>query len=162
MPRESGPSGACREMGIVPLSRAKHMDDDHRKGVVAVIERDGRWLMIRRAVGIKAAGWWCFPGGGIEPREDPRVALVREIREEVGLDVAVERLLWHWQKPDGSLSLSWWKVRLADADQQPVCNPNEVAEARWVAPTDLRRLEPLLPNNLEFCEAYLDGRLVCE
>jgi 8-oxo-dGTP pyrophosphatase MutT (NUDIX family) len=129
------------------------MDEDRHEGVVAVIERDGRWLMIRRADGIKAGGWWCFPGGGIEPGEDPRAALAREIREEVG------RELWRWQKADGSLNLSWWQVRLKDERQEPTCAAAEVAEARWVAPAEVRRLQPILDNNLQFCEAYLAGRI---
>jgi 8-oxo-dGTP diphosphatase len=135
------------------------LGEGRREGVVAVIERDGCWLMIRRADGIKAGGRWCFPGGGIEPGEDPRTALVREIREEVGLDIEVGRELWRWQKADGSLKLSWWQGRLKDERQEPTCAAAEVAEARWVAPAEVRRLQPILENNLQFCESYLAGRI---
>lgn len=134
-------------------------DEDRYEGVVAVIECDGRWLMIRRAEGIKAAGAWCFPGGGIEPGEDPRDALVREIQEEVGLDIEVGREVWRWQRPDGNLKLSWWIARMKHGRQEPTCDAGEVAEARWVAPADIRHLQPILDNNVEFCEAYLAGKL---
>ena len=40
-----------------------------RRGVVAVIVRDQRLLVIRRASGVAAPGMYCFPGGGIEPGE---------------------------------------------------------------------------------------------
>ena len=134
-------------------------DQDRPEGVVAVIACEGRWLMIRRAEGIKAAGWWCFPGGGIEPGEDPRAALVREIREEVGLDIEVGRQVWQWERPDGGLKLGWWQAWLTKSDQELRCNPAEVAEARWVAPSHLSRLAPVLENNLLFCRIYLAGQL---
>jgi len=139
--------------------QAAGTDEGRREGVVAVIERDGRWLMIRRADGIKAGGWWCFPGGGIEPGEDPGAALAREIREEVGLDIEVGAEVWRWQRPDGSLKLSWRLARLTNCDQPVHCDPAEVAEARWVTPAAIRELRPILDNNLEFCEAYLSGRI---
>lgn len=138
------------------------VDTDRFEGVVAVIARDGRWLMIRRAEKIKAAGFWCFPGGGIEPGEDPRAALVREIREEVGLEIVVGRQLWYWERPDGGLKLWWWQGWLVNEGQEPVCNPREVAEARWLSPAEIHELDPLIENNRTFCRAYLAGQVTLE
>ncbi len=56
--------------------------------VAAAIVRDGRLLACRRAAGA-LAGRWEFPGGKVEPGEDERAALVRECREELGLEVVV-------------------------------------------------------------------------
>lgn len=63
-----------------------------RLRVAAVIERDGRVLMIReRASGSEGRHdgpeYWTLPGGGIESGESAHQAVVREVREEVGLDV---------------------------------------------------------------------------
>src|SRR5205823_6513371 len=58
------------------------------RGVLAVLERRGKLLLIRRAAGVRAAGVWCFPGGTIEPGESEEAALAREIREELNLVVA--------------------------------------------------------------------------
>ena len=126
-----------------------------QQGVVAVIQRHGRWLMIRRADEIAAGGWWCFPGGAIEPGESPTEALVREIQEEVGLHVTVGPLLFEWQRPDGMLTLAWYRADLVDPNQPFLCDPAEVSEARWLKPEQIRQLQPLLPNNLEFLDAML-------
>lgn len=123
-------------------------------GVIAVIERHGELLMIRRADGIAAPGWWCFPGGAIEPGEPPAVAVARETLEEVGLVVHPVRQVWEWARPDGKLVLFWWLARLERPEQAITVNPAEVAEARWLPPAAIRELQPLLPNNLEFLDIY--------
>ena len=53
----------------------------------AVIERPGEFLLAQRPAGKPYAGFWEFPGGKIEPGEDARAALVRELREELGIEV---------------------------------------------------------------------------
>ncbi|MFS0738764.1 (deoxy)nucleoside triphosphate pyrophosphohydrolase [Sphingomonas sp. 1P06PA] len=54
----------------------------------ALIDADGRVLVQQRAAGQTMAGLWEFPGGKVEPGETPEDALVRELREELGIDVA--------------------------------------------------------------------------
>ena len=54
----------------------------------ALIDRDGRILLARRPEGKKMAGLWEFPGGKLNPGETPEVALIRELKEELGIDVA--------------------------------------------------------------------------
>jgi len=53
----------------------------------AVIERPGEFLLAQRPEGKPYSGYWEFPGGKIEPGEEPRAALVRELREELGIEV---------------------------------------------------------------------------
>lgn len=59
--------------------------------VVAGVLRDarGRILLARRTEGRELAGLWEFPGGKVEPGETPEGALVRELREELGIDATV-------------------------------------------------------------------------
>ena len=54
---------------------------------VALIDADGRLLVQQRPVGKAMAGLWEFPGGKVEPEETPEAALVRELREELGISV---------------------------------------------------------------------------
>jgi 8-oxo-dGTP diphosphatase len=58
----------------------------------ALIDATGKILLARRPEGKKLAGLWEFPGGKMDPGETPEAALVRELREELGIDVAAENL----------------------------------------------------------------------
>jgi 8-oxo-dGTP diphosphatase len=53
---------------------------------VALIDADGRVLLAQRPAGKSLAGLWEFPGGKVEPGETPEAALIRELREELGID----------------------------------------------------------------------------
>jgi 8-oxo-dGTP diphosphatase len=55
---------------------------------VALIDKDGRVLLSQRPEGKQLAGLWEFPGGKVEAGERPEAALVRELREELSIDVA--------------------------------------------------------------------------
>jgi 8-oxo-dGTP diphosphatase len=57
--------------------------------VGAAIVRGGRVLASRRTAPVEVAGRWELPGGKVEPGEAPEAALVREVREELGCDIAV-------------------------------------------------------------------------
>jgi 8-oxo-dGTP diphosphatase len=54
----------------------------------ALVDADGRVLVARRPPGKSMAGLWEFPGGKVRPGETPEAALVRELREELGVDTA--------------------------------------------------------------------------
>lgn len=53
----------------------------------ALVDTDGRVLIAQRPPGKQLAGLWEFPGGKLEPGETPEQALVRELREELGIEV---------------------------------------------------------------------------
>lgn len=53
---------------------------------VALIDPDGRVLLAQRPEGKFLAGLWEFPGGKVEPHESPEAALIRELKEELGID----------------------------------------------------------------------------
>jgi 8-oxo-dGTP diphosphatase len=61
--------------------------------VAAVVIDRGRVLVTQRPRGSHLAGMWEFPGGKVEDGEDPRAALQRELREEIGVDANVGDVL---------------------------------------------------------------------
>ena len=59
---------------------------------VVLVDADGRVLLAQRPEGKSMAGLWEFPGGKVDPGETPEAALIRELREELGIDVAASCL----------------------------------------------------------------------
>src|SRR5437870_6026987 len=59
---------------------------------VALVDADGRVLLAERPAGKHLAGMWEFPGGKVQPGETPEVALIRELAEELGIDVVASCL----------------------------------------------------------------------
>jgi len=110
--------------------------------VAAVIIRDGRVLLTRRAEGQHLAGMWEFPGGKLEPEESPEEALVRECREECGIEVEVNEILdvTHHRYPDKEVLLLFYRCELDSGEVRHL----QVADHAWVAPPELDRY-PLPP-----------------
>ena len=59
---------------------------------VVLVDADGRVLLAQRPEGKPWPGLWEFPGGKVDPGETPEAALIRELREELGIDVAASCL----------------------------------------------------------------------
>ena len=107
-------------------------DDPGRRGAVAIIVHDEHMLVIRRARGVVAPGAYCFPGGGIEQGESEEAAVVREIREEIGVAIRPLRRLWECVTP-WKVELAWWLAAMTQ-DSVPLANPREVASIHWFTP----------------------------
>jgi len=103
--------------------------------VGAVAVRDRELLMVRRGRG-PAAGEWSVPGGRVKFGEDLREAVVREVAEETGLEVVVERFLG-WVERIGDdpaphhFVILDFLVDLLDPSAIPIAS-DDAAEAAWV------------------------------
>lgn len=84
----------------------------------AIIEKDGMVLIAQRAVDDKLALKWEFPGGKVEPGESPEQCLVREIKEELNLDITINEYFatseYHYDH--GSIALMAFWCRLEGGD----------------------------------------------
>jgi 8-oxo-dGTP diphosphatase len=114
-----------------------------RKLVVAglVIGEGDRVLITQRRADQALPLQWEFPGGKVEPGEAPVDALVRELREEIGVTVAVGRIwdvLFH-AYPAFDLVMLVYLCRIVDGSPRAV----EVADLAWVAARDLARWDIL-------------------
>jgi len=116
-----------------------------KRGVIGVMSNGPRLLMVRRGPCISRPGYWCFPGGHLEAGETPGRAIIREIREELSVEVALRSRLRAVRLPDVGYVLAVWIVDHLRGELQPT--PAEVAETRWCTPGEIRALEPALPSN---------------
>jgi len=78
----------------------------------ALFDARGRVLIAQRPAGKSLAGRWEFPGGKLDDGEDPYLGLVRELREELDVEVhAAERLIrYSYAYPDRTVRLDLWAV----------------------------------------------------
>ncbi len=90
-----------------------------RHGVVGVVFEEGRFLVIRRSMKVRAPGLLCFPGGHIEANESFEEAIVREMQEELALPIRVRRHLWTSVTRWGT-KLEWMLVERTPADAEPI------------------------------------------
>jgi 8-oxo-dGTP diphosphatase len=122
---------------------------------VALVDTDNRVLIARRPPGKSLAGLWEFPGGKIDPGETPEAALIRELREELGIEVELPCLA-----PLTFASHSYAANHLL----MPlyVCRrwtgfvaPQEGQTLKWVAPRALRD-HPMPPADAPLIPALID------
>lgn len=113
--------------------------------VAALIEREGKILIAQRPPKTWMDGYWEFPGGKLNAGEDPREALARELREELGVQAEVgdlEEAVAHSYSDRNVLLLFYW-CRILEGEPQGL----EGQALRWVSPQDLGAVE-ILPADL--------------
>ena len=107
----------------------------------ALVDADGRVLVTQRPQGKAMAGLWEFPGGKVEDDEAPEAALVREMAEELGVEIGPRCLT-----PLGFASHAYEDFHLvmllyACRRWEGIATGREGQALRWVHPRDLRKLE---------------------
>jgi len=102
--------------------------------VAAILWRGDRFLAVRRPPGKPMAGMWEFPGGKLEPGETPAEALLREIREELGV-IPSHPVFWKETThayPNLRVRLVFFHVREFSGDPAPM----EGQELAWLTPDE--------------------------
>lgn len=127
----------------------------HVTVVCALIEREGRLLVAKRAPGQSMAGMWEFPGGKVRDDEMPEDAIVREIREELDCGVRPIRLLaaHTHDYPDLTVTLVPYLCALIDGEPRAL----EHAQLCWAAKDELLDLE-WTAADVPILDRYLTGR----
>jgi 8-oxo-dGTP diphosphatase len=101
----------------------------------AILIMENKVLIARRKTGDNQGGKWEFPGGKIKEDETPQQCLIREIKEELGIDVAVGEFFGEstYRYEHGTIRLLAYRVSWTDG----VFSLNAHADSRWVYPSQL-------------------------
>lgn len=124
--------------------------------VAAVIERADELLVSLRHPKGSRPSQWEFPGGKVEKGESERQALVREIREELGVRCTVheqvKRVVYPY--PDTDVEIAFYRTVIVEGEPQPL----SMAEIRWVYKGDLDKLDFLVADRPFVAELVLSVR----
>ncbi|MBC2778196.1 (deoxy)nucleoside triphosphate pyrophosphohydrolase [Parasphingopyxis marina] len=107
----------------------------------ALVDRDGRILVQKRPEGSSMAGLWEFPGGKLEPGETPEAALVRELKEELGIETDKSCLAPATFASDALGNKHLVLLLYICRKWQGTVEPLHAAAVKWVYPRDLYALE---------------------
>jgi len=104
----------------------------------AVIRRGTEFLVTRRHQGVHLGGYWEFPGGKCDPGESLQSCLLREIREELDVDVRIGRelLACTHEYPAKVVELHFFECDLSEEPRAALGQ-----EMQWVPQAELRRLQ---------------------
>lgn len=111
-------------------------------GTAAVVVKNGSFLVIRRAMKdeIGKESSWTLPGGRVENYEDPNKSVLREVKEETGLNVSLIKPIFVWTGRKGSL----WRIvihYLCKYKSGKVKLSKEHSEFKWIDFKDLERVK---------------------
>jgi 8-oxo-dGTP diphosphatase len=105
---------------------------------VALLNEEGKVLLAKRPPGRPLAGLWEFPGGKVDPGEDPETALIRELMEELGIEIAradlVPLTFASHAYPEFHLLMPLYLCKRWEGD----IAAQENQELLWVKPDELR------------------------
>ncbi len=116
------------------------MNPPHANTIVVsagVLIEHGRVLLTQRKAGSHLAGAWEFPGGKVEPGEDPRDALTRELLEELGIETAVHEVIdvtFH-RYPERAVLLLFYRARRVPRSPEP--RVLDIAGFKWALADEL-------------------------
>lgn len=110
----------------------------------ALTNQAGEILLQKRPEGRQMAGLWEFPGGKVDAGESPESALIRELKEELGIEVEARNLtpVTFASEPLGDRHLLLLLYRCNDWVGEP--QPLDTPELRWLQPSEMRDL-PMPP-----------------
>jgi 8-oxo-dGTP diphosphatase len=108
--------------------------------VAALIRRDSRLLVCQRLPIGPLSGQWEFPGGKVDPGETPEEALLRELREELGVEARIGPLVFehtHVYAPDRVAHLLFYEATILRGEPELL----DHQAMRWVVPEELGGFE---------------------
>lgn len=100
--------------------------------VLVLIEKNGKFLLIRKNVPIIEQLRWAFPGGVILEEETEEKAVIRQAKDEVGLDVEIKEKLLERDHPSTSVSVTYFHCTPKGQGDAKIGQPEEIEKIEWV------------------------------
>ena len=119
-----------------------------KDAIAVVIKRSEKYLLIRRAKKGFAEDYWCPITGEVEKGETQKQAVIREAKEEMGLEVEPVRKVWECHTADGKYLLHWWEAKIIDENIK--VNPDEVKESKWVDVDEMQNIGEMFNADIKF------------
>jgi 8-oxo-dGTP pyrophosphatase MutT (NUDIX family) len=117
-------------------------------GVVgAILEQDGKYLLVREGGKFEETGLWNQPAGWLDVGEDPLTAVIREVKEETGYTFKPTGLLGIYslvkenrRKPDGAMPHAIKLIFCGEITGAPIHSNAEVSELAWFTPIEIMQM----------------------
>ena len=130
-------------------------EHDHEAALAVTRNTEGEFLVLKRSEEKTFPGHWGFPGGSVEKGETPKEAAVRELKEETGIEAAVQKKGEPFLR-EGTRGLYRMYPFLVPVETEKVVLDWEHTEYRWVEHEELREMKTIgnleALNNLELIE----------
>ncbi len=125
-------------------------------GVGGAVVKDGRILLVRRATS-RGRGYWQIPGGFVEREETLDQAVVREVREEAGVEARLRGVLAMRSRLHDQSNSTYGVFLLDWSAGEPAPDGIETDRAEWLELDEIERIRPLPPINLTIARRALSG-----
>ena len=124
----------------------------------AILIKENKVLIAQRKISDNQGGKWEFPGGKIKEDETPQQCLIREMKEELGIDVAVGEFFGEsiYRYDHGTIRLLAYRTSWTDGE----FSLNAHADSRWVYPSQLGNFD-FAAADIAFVEKLQQSKTVC-
>ncbi len=129
-----------------------------KDAVVAIIQKAGTFLFIKRSNYIDtAAGYWCPVSGRVEENETQIEALEREVKEEIGLSVKALKKICDIPSHDNRFKLHFWTTEIISGKAS--ITSNEATDFKWVTLEQMKQLHPVFDEDIQVFEKLLGDKI---
>ena len=119
-----------------------------------LIAKDKKFLLLKRTDnGHKFSGYWGLPGGSVEKDETPLDAVIREVKEEIGLDIPNVKLLNTYKYPRGVINV--YVYNSTDFDPTKIVLNDEHTEWKMCTYSEIYHMKNIIPTTIAYTAEFL-------
>lgn len=110
------------------------------QAVKGLLVKNGKILLLQRNIALRGVDNWDLPGGLMEENETPEATLIREVQEELGMEIKVVRLSHSWKffRPKDEKWVDVQNYICEVISGEPILSEEHMA-FEWISPNDIRK-----------------------